>query len=324
MSTPSLRPLAPDPIAGAVHAPGERTPMNRCPSAFVAAVVSLLGFCAACGSAEVVRLWPKPPTTQPAARAERSERVQRRSGGDITKVSHVSDPTLTVFLPANQAGPTPAVVICPGGGYSILAWDLEGTEVAEWLNSLGIAGVVLKYRVPRQRDAALTDAQRAVSLVRHRAKAWKIDPERIGILGFSAGGHLAARAATNHAKRSYKSVDDADHASCRPDFAVLIYPAYLSGMGGKALDTNTLPVDPTTPKTFLAVAFNDKFSRGAMQYCMAMRRVRARSELHVYYGGGHGCGLRRSSASVTTWPVDCARWFREAGILPGQTARTSK
>jgi len=287
--------------------------------------VSLLAAAIACAAdtakPEVVRLWPKPPGQVQPGQPERTDKVKWRGDRTLLKTSHVSDPTITVYRPANPAAePTPAVVICPGGGYGILAWDLEGTEVAEWLNSLGIAGVVLKYRVPRQRDGALQDAQRAVSLVRSRAKAWSIHPGRVGILGFSAGGHLAARTATNHEKRTYQPADDADKQSCRPDFTVLIYPAYLTAKDGEKLDAATLPVGPTTPGTFIAVAFNDKFAPGALHYFQALRKARVRSELHVFHSGGHGCGLRESDANVTTWPAHCARWFRELGILPAAKA----
>ena len=301
--------------------------MNEPFSRRLATILLLLSVAPACSAAdkgEVVRLWPKAPGEKPPARAERAEHVKTGAARGIIKIYDVSDPTLTVYRPSGAAAATPAVVICPGGGYSILAWDLEGTEVAEWLNSLGIAGVVLKYRVPRQRDAALKDAQRAVSLVRNRAKAWNIHPGRIGILGFSAGGHLAARASTNHAKRSYEPADDADKQSCRPDFTVLIYPAYLTASGGETLDSATLPVGPTTPATFLAVAFNDKFTPDSLHYFLALRKARVRSELHVYHSGGHGCGLRPTDANVTTWPAHCARWFREAGILSAPTAKAGK
>src|SRR5262249_54892297 len=150
-----------------------------------------------------------------------------------------SKPTLTIFRPAKEKDTGASVVICPGGGYHILAWDLEGEEVAGWLNSIGVTGIVLKYRVPRRpdqpRDAPpigpLQDAQRAVSLPRSKAKEWGLDRRRIGILGFSAGGHLSAWAATNFDRRAYDAIDDADKESCRPDFAVLVYPAYLLAKG---------------------------------------------------------------------------------------------
>lgn len=266
---------------------------------------------------KVVRLWPGAPATAPAGKAERRDVVPRKAGRTITKVTNVTDPTITIVRPKGAAEATPAVVICPGGGYGILAWDLEGTEIAEWLNSLGVTGIVLKYRVPRQRDAAFQDAQRAVSLVRHRAGEWGIDPHKIGILGFSAGGHLAARLCTNHRKRAYEPRDDADRVSCRPDFAVLIYPAYLATKDGAALDTATLPVAADTPSTFLAIACGDRFTPGAVRYFLALRKAKVRSELHVFQFGGHGCGLRKADANVTTWPAHCARWMAGLGVVTG-------
>ena len=176
---------------------------------------------------KVIELWPgKPPGGTDKPKQEKPVTSEWRGKWSITRLQHVSKPTLTVFQPTGRAAaPRPAVVVCPGGGYSILAWDLEGTEICQWLNTLGVAGLLLKYRVPRQRDAAFADAQRAMGLARHRAKAWQVDPKRVGILGFSAGGHLAARVCTSFAERSYEAVDEADAASCRPDFAVLVYPA---------------------------------------------------------------------------------------------------
>jgi len=218
-----------------------------------------------------------------------------------------------VYRPKGATEPTPAVVVCPGGGYSILAYDLEGTEVVEWLNGLGIAGVLLKYRVPGKRDGAFQDAQRAMGIVRHRAKEWGIDPKKVGILGFSAGGHLAARVCTNYEKRAYKPVDAADEASCRPDFAIPIYPAYMEKDGG--LDTAALPVTAETPTTFIAIACNDRFTVGALHYFLALRQAKVRAELHVFQFGGHGCGLRESGDALTTWPVHCAAWLRGIGVL---------
>src|SRR5205807_221696 len=150
----------------------------------------------------------------------------------VLRISNVSHPTLTVHRPAKDKDTGAAVVICPGGGYSILAWDLEGTEVAKWLNSIGVTGIILKYRVPGRPDdpnhrLPLEDAQRAMSLVRSKAKEWDIDPGRVGMLGFSAGGNLTARACTQFDHRSYDAIDDVDKVSCRPDFGVLVYPAWL-------------------------------------------------------------------------------------------------
>lgn len=283
--------------------------------------VVLLGSSAALAlpKGEVVELWPAERLT-PSEKPERTDQSTWRQDGTILRTSHVSKPTITVYRPARPvAAAAPAVVICPGGGYGILAWDLEGTEVAAWLNRLGAVGVVLKYRVPRQRDAAFQDAQRAVSLVRSRAGEWGVDPKKIGILGFSAGGHLSARTSTNHKKRSYEPVDEADKASPRPDFAVLIYPAYLAAAKDAGLDAATLPVDASTPPTFLAIGFSDRFTPGSLFYFQALREAKVRSELHVFQSGGHGCGLRPGQ-TLTSWPVRCEQWLRDLEVLPAQPA----
>jgi len=264
---------------------------------------------------EIVRLWPEGTIEIPENAGPEKTTVAPKGDGTLIKLTNVTNPTLTVFKPT-AANTGAAVVICPGGGYGILAYDLEGTEVADWLNALGATGIVLKYRVPRQRDAAFQDAQRAVSLVRSRAAEWGIDPKRIGILGFSAGGHLAARVSTNHKQRAYKPVDAADEVSCRPDFAILIYPAYLASAEATGLDEAGLPVTAETPKTFIAIASGDKFTTGALYYMLALKTAKVSAELHVFGFGGHGCGLRKTDAALTTWPHHCARWLRDLKILP--------
>ncbi len=261
---------------------------------------------------DVVRLWPKERLAATAG----GQTEQSTTRGGVTRVTDVTDPTITVRKPDAKIDTGAAVIVCPGGGYGILAIDKEGTEVLAWLNKIGVTGILLKYRVPRQRDAALQDAQRAVGLVRSRAAEWQIDAKRIGILGFSAGGHLAARVATNYGTRAYQAVDAADAVSCRPDFAILIYPAYLTTKADAALDAKTLPVDAKTPSTFLAVAGSDRFTPGSLHYFMALRAAKVSSELHVYQFGGHGCGLRRTEANLTGWPVQCRAWLEGLGVIP--------
>ena len=260
----------------------------------------------------VVHLWPESVLAEAGGKGEEKSETK----GGITRLSNVTDPTLTVYRPAEVADTGAAVIICPGGGYSILAWDLEGTEVAEWLNSLGVTGVVLKYRVPGKRDLAFQDGQRAVSIVRSRAAEWKIDPAKIGILGFSAGGHLAVRVSTNFKARSYKPIDAADESSCRPDFSIPIYPAYLVREGAPPVaDTAALPVGADTPPMFMAVGASDKFAVDAMQYGLALKQAKAPFELHVFQFGGHGCGLRKTDANLTTWPQVCEQWLRGIKVL---------
>ena len=236
------------------------------------------------------------------------------------------------------------MIICPGGGYNILAWDLEGTEVADWLNSAGVTGIVLKYRVPAKRGPdlhgfiPLMDAQRAISLVRSKAGELGIDPKRIGILGFSAGGNLAALSCTNFDTRSYDGIDDVDKVSCRPDFGVLIYPAYLlvekpkaeKPKGNKAAAvpaTNPspqapdqlsplLPISAQTPPIFFAHANDDGVppAGSAIMY-LALKRAGVKAELHIYTFGGHGFGLRPTTRPCSTWPKRCEEWMHSIGLL---------
>ncbi len=268
----------------------------------------------------VLDLWPGSPPGEPKPLAEEEKdttgpKGDLVAGKRVIRLGNVSKPTLTVYRPAGERNTGAAVVVCPGGGYHILALDLEGTEVCEWLTSRGVTAVLLKYRVPaplnsKRRLAPLQDAQRAISLVRSRAKEWNVDPKRIGILGFSAGGSLAARTATGWAKRSYEGIDSADEASCRPDFAILVYPAYLidEKKGGLIAD---LPVTKETPSMFLVHAADDPLpAENSVQMYRALRRVKVPAELHIYASGGHGYGLRKTDKPCTRWPERCADWLK--------------
>jgi acetyl esterase/lipase len=246
--------------------------------------------------------------------------TQGEGAKPVLRISNVSEPTITVFKPAADNDTGTSVLICPGGGYNILAWDLEGTEVAQWLNSLGVTGVVLKYRVPRRadrekHDAPLQDAQRAMSLVRSSAAEWGIDPQRIGILGFSAGGHLSAATSTNFDRRSYEPIDKVDEASCRPDFAVLVYPAYLLSEQGDALAPEIRAGDKTPP-VFFAHAYDDRIGpENSIRMFLALKSAGVPAEMHVYSKGGHGFGLRPSDFNSSTWPKSCEGWLRSQGLL---------
>jgi acetyl esterase/lipase len=238
----------------------------------------------------------------------------------VKRITNVSKPTVTIYRPAKDKDTGVSVLIAPGGGYAILAWDLEGTEVADWLNSIGVTGIILKYRVPKRPDLdkftpPLQDAQRAMSLVRSKAKEWGIDPKRIGMLGFSAGGHLTAATATNFDKRAYDPIDDIDKVSCRPDFAVLVYPAYLVDKSKTKLNPD-IRVSDKTPPMFFAHAGDDPIEvEHSVAMYLALKQAKVRSELHVYSAGGHGFGLRKSNFPCSTWPERCAAWFRQQGIV---------
>jgi acetyl esterase/lipase len=272
----------------------------------------------------ILDVWPGKPPGEKEAIAE--EKVTESKPGEkpVKRVTNVSKPTLTIFRPAKDRDTGAAVLIAPGGGYNILAWDLEGEEVAAWLNSIGVTGIVLKYRVPRRPGDAkeqppigpLQDAQRALSLVRSKAGSLGIDPKKIGMLGFSAGGHLTAATATNSDRRAYEPVDEIDKVSCRPDFAVLIYPAYLVERDGTQLKPD-IRVSKETPPCFFAHAGDDPISPvNSAQMYLALKRAGVPAELHIYASGGHGFGLRPSDKPCSTWPKRCAEWLRSQGIVP--------
>jgi len=243
------------------------------------------------------------------------------AGQRLIRLGNVSQPTIAVYRPSPETDTGAAVLVCPGGAYQILALDLEGSEVCQWLNSIGVTGVLLKYRVPRREGrekhaAPLQDAQRALGLVRHRGAQWGLDPARIGVLGFSAGGHLAAAASTNYGERSYPAADDADRQSCRPDFTLLIYPGYLTTKESGGQVAAELPVDGQTPPTFLVMAQDDPVGvDNVLFYSLALQQAKVPTELHVYPTGGHGYGLRRTDRPVTTWPDRAAEWLRASGWL---------
>lgn len=235
-------------------------------------------------------------------------------GDGVIRITNIKCPTLAVYPAAAADKPSPAILICPGGGYAKLAYNKEGTEIAQWLNTLGIAAAVLKYRVPDDRTGALEDAQRAMGLLREHAEAWNIDPRRVGVLGFSAGGHLAARLGANSKKRAYEQVDAADDWSCRPDYTILIYPAYIAERSYDVAPE--IPVNEGAPPAFIVQTQDDThYINSSLAYYMALKGAGVPAELHLFPVGGHGYGLRPSEAAVSGWPSLCARWLETAGIL---------
>lgn len=213
------------------------------------------------------------------------------------------------------------MLVFPGGGYNILALDLEGTEVCEWLNSIGVTAVLVKYRVPVRKDlpryaAPLQDAQRAIGITRRHAAEWGIDPNRLGVMGFSAGGHLAAALSNNFDKRTYDPIDESDRTSARPDFAMLIYPAYLTEKANGDKISAELPVSERTPPTFLLQAEDDGVRvENSLFYYLALKNAKVPAEMHLFSTGGHGYGLRSTEKSVTTWPGRAEQWLNSLGIL---------
>jgi acetyl esterase/lipase len=243
-------------------------------------------------------------------------------------ITGVTRPTLTIYRPAKDKDTGTAMLICPGGGYWNLYWELEGEEVAAWVNSLGVTGILLKYRVPRRPDEPkgeparrpLQDAQRAVSLVRSRAREWGLSPQRIGMVGFSAGGHLAIATATSFDQRTYQPIDHVDNLSCRPDFAVLVYPGYLKAKDKDEL-AERLRIPTGTPPVFLAHGGDDIISppeHSVLMY-LALRRANIPAELHVYATAAHDFGVRASDHPCSTWTEACANWLRHQGFLKPPT-----
>lgn len=288
----------------------------------------LVGYLAVLGHAQeptVLEVWPNQPPGRIAAQGEEADTSTAESnqvaGRPVIRLGNVSTPTLTVYSPPADRNTGAAVLVCPGGGYNILAWDLEGTEVCEWLNSIGVTGILLKYRVPRPAGEPrpvepLQDAQRSLGLVRQHADKWGIDPQRIGVLGFSAGGNLAAKLSNNFQQRQYAAIDATDEISCRPNFSILIYPAYLFDNNDPALVADDLPVSSETPPAFLTMAFDDRVGpENILRYALALKQVDVPVEVHLYPTGGHGYGLRKTEQAATTWPARCEEWLRASGWL---------
>jgi len=244
------------------------------------------------------------------------------AGKPAVVVNNVSNPTMTIYSPKGTNTGV-AVVVFPGGGYNCLAIDLEGTEVCDWLASRGIMGVLLKYRVPtlkfegyRESRQALEDAQRALSLVRFHAAEWHIDPHKIGVLGFSAGGHMVTATSTRFDKRLYPAVDAADKESCRPDFAIALYPGHLWKRGGDLELNPNVPVTGNTPPTFLVQAEDDPVDpvENSLVYFMALKKAGVPVEMHLYAEGEHAFGLRRTELPITRWPELAEIWLQRIGM----------
>jgi acetyl esterase/lipase len=298
-------------------------------------------------------IWPHaaPDAIAGSGPEDEARTVQKLiAGRPWIAVGNVVRPTMTVYAPKGRNSGA-AIVVFPGGGYENLAIDLEGTEVCDWVASRGMTCVLLKYRVPGPwfypkpapypksgpypfAAAALQDAQRAVGLVRFRAAEWHVDPHKIGVIGFSAGGHLVAAISTHFQKRLYRPVDRADEVSCRPDFAILLYPGHLT-VAATAWDARfgnkpfvpprdsaqqlnpDLHVTSETPPSFLLQAEDDRVDdvSNALVYFAALKKAGVPAELHIYPNGGHAFGLRPADKAVTAWPEVVERWLKSMGML---------
>ncbi len=277
-------------------------------------------------------IWPgAPPDARPVDGPEVAGTVVDKAGNPKlvggkpwVYVDKVSQPTMTVYSPQGR-NTGAAVVVFPGGGYGVLAIDLEGTEACDWLTSKGITCVLLKYRVPcaivgpyRDCPTALQDAQRTVGLLRSQAARWHIDPRKIGVLGFSAGGHMVAAMSTHFGKRLYPAVDAADQESCRPDFAVALYPGHLAvPEKGFALNPD-IQVTSRTPATFLLQAEDDPVDpvENSLVYYSALRKAGVPAEMHIYVTGRHAFGLRPTESPITRWPQLVETWLAAIGMVP--------
>jgi acetyl esterase/lipase len=271
-----------------------------------------------------ISLWPKGvPGSKPNPQPEINTTTPEENliaGKPLIRLGNVSVPTITLYSPEGK-NTGAAVVVFPGGAYHILAIDLEGTEVCDWLNSIGVSCILLKYRVPDsgpypKSSAALQDAQRALGIVRARAAEWHIDPNRIGVLGFSAGAHLAAALSTHFDQRLYDPIDAADRLSCRPDFAVIVYPGYLANPEQDFAPNPDIPVTDKTPPSFIVQAEDDPVHvENATNYFLSLKDAKVPVELHIYAQGGHGYGLRHTSLPVTDWPKLVEAWLGTIQML---------
>jgi acetyl esterase/lipase len=303
------------------------------PVASTACLLScLLLTCPSAGAEKslVVSVWAGKPPDDDAGKIGEEKFFELRVAGKPYQVAgkptkwltNVTKPTLTVYRPAKDKDTGTAMLICPGGGYHNLGWDVEGEEIAQWLNSIGVTGIILKYRCPRRPGdvkgepplGPLKDAQRAVSLVRSKAKEWGIDPSKIGMVGFSAGGHLVGATCTNFERRSYEAMDDIDKVSCRPDFGIMLYSGYFKVKDGLS---PTVRTPEKSPPLFFVHATDDTISdvEHSVTFYLALKRAKLNAELHVYARRGHGFGVRDVGHPCTAWTGACASWLRSQGFL---------
>jgi acetyl esterase/lipase len=282
--------------------------------------VLLIVLCAgaAPSASDPIPLWPD--AIAPGDKGDIGAEYNKTEAENKIRITNVTRPTISIHRPPAEKDTGAAVLVCPGGGYNVLAMDIEGADVVKWLNENGITAVLLKYRVPRRAGiekhvAPLQDVQRAMGIVRHRAREWSIDPKRIGIIGFSAGGHLSASLSTNFETRTYPTVDDADKESCRPDFAMLIYPFYLTLDEDRAKLAPELKVTGQTPPTFIVMTQDDRVEY-AYAYALALKAAKVPAEMHVYATGGHGFGLGKADGGGTVaWPKLATEWLGRNGWL---------
>jgi acetyl esterase/lipase len=267
-------------------------------------------------AAEPIAIWPG---DAPGEKGDIGAEYNAAAKDNKIRIANVTRPTIAVRHASPDKDTGAAVLVCPGGAYNRLAMDIEGEDIARWLNDNGVTAILLKYRVPRRagrekHEAPLQDIQRAMGIVRHRAKEWDIDPSRLGVIGFSAGGHLSATLCGDNEARSYPPVDDADKESCRPDFALLIYPFYMTTDADTTKLAPEVHVTAKNPPSFLVMTQDDRVFY-AYTFALAMKAAKAPLEMHIFPTGGHGYGLGKKEGGTSEWPALAADWLKRNGWL---------
>ncbi len=260
----------------------------------------------AIGQHKEIILWSDQVPGQEVSQSD-AEISDNNSGG-VIRLLLVTRPVIEVFAPESKNSNGIAMLVCPGGGYNILAINHEGYEVAEWLKGLGYHVFVLQYRVPGNRMGAFQDVQRAIRVVRESADSYGFEDWKVGVMGFSAGGHLSTRAASGFNEISYEPIDQIDENSCKPDFAALIYPAYLDDSPDRTLSPD-INMDGDIPPIFIFGTADDPYGNSALVMAQAMRDNKHQLEFHFLASGGHGYGLRKGNPAAETWPVLLAKWL---------------
>jgi acetyl esterase/lipase len=260
-----------------------------------------------------IYLWPGAVPGETEAKHEPV--LADNQSGNVIRMTNVNNPMLIVYEPKKEVNNGHSVIICPGGGYVTLAMNKEGSEVAEWFNKLGFTAFVLQYRVPEKRYGALQDIQRAIRVIRSNASKWKLDPDKLGVIGFSAGADLCAKLSTEYEVKTYPEIDAADKISCRPAFAMIIYPGYLDMGPNKSLTPELSKMDDKTPVSFVFQAADDASGKSSLIYADALRAAKVPVEMHLVPKGGHGYGMRPGNPAAEAWPKYAEVWLKDNVIV---------